>query len=286
MTEYTKTLISPSIGVQADIPVKKVTSGMGKIVLGAAASIFLVALTSRRVRKITKKILNKTVGHYSEEKETVQLDPTERATRRYMMNILLPIWIGAGFLDWYWHKKSSIETTAGTRESITHLTMLTEAGVPILAALFFEVNSGLLATMTGAWAAHEATAYYDVTYAGNHRDVTIPEIHTHTYLGVLPFCALSFMLVSHWEHVEAIFDKNKKADFTLRKKKVPLKPKAVLKIFALLTGGLAIPYLEELYRCLKAEREGFKVGSETPPHVHQRVDEYVTRKDKGLDRWF
>ena len=281
----TQTLSSPSIGPFGEKPEKRASAGLGKYVMAAAVGIIIFALSSKKTRKAAAETLNKTVGKYSEKKEEQELDPTERATRRYMMNIMLPIWIGTGFLDWYWHRKSSIETTAGTRESITHLTMLTEAGIPILAALFLEVNSGLLCLMAGAWAAHEGTAYYDVVYAGNHRDVTIPEIHTHTYLGVLPFCALSFMIVSHWDQVEAIFDKNKKADFSLKPKLVPLRPKAILRVISLLTGGLVIPYLEELYRCIQAERKGL-IGEDTPPHVNHKVDEFITRKELGLERSF
>lgn len=281
----TQTLSSPSIGPFGEKPEKKASAGLGKYVMAAAVGLVILALSSKKTRKTTALVLNKTIGKYSKEKEEQKLDPTERATRRYMMNIMLPIWIGAGFLDWYWHRKSSIETTAGTRESLTHLAMLTEAGIPILAALFFEVNSGLLITMAGAWAAHESTAYYDVVYAGNHRDVTIPEIHTHTYLGVLPFCALSFMLVSHWDQVEAMFDKNKKAEFKLRKKEVPLKPKAILTIVSFLSAGLVVPYLEELYRCIKAEKKGL-IGLDTPPHVHQKVEEFKSRKKSGLTRSF
>lgn len=283
--EPTQSLSSPSIGPFGEKPEKKASAGLGKYVMAAAVGLVILAFSSKKTRKAVAKTLNKTVGKYSEEKEKQELDPTERATRRYMMNFMLPIWIGTGFLDWYWHRKSSIETTSGSRESITHLAMLTEAGIPILAALFFEVNSGLLCLMAGAWAAHESTAYYDVVYAGNHRDVTIPEIHTHTYLGVLPFCALSFMVVSHWDHVEAIFDKNQKADFSLKKKIVPLKPKAILTVVSFLVGGLVIPYLEELYRCLRAEKKGL-VGVDTPPHVNQKVIEFKTRKKLGLDRAF
>jgi DNA-binding transcriptional ArsR family regulator len=121
---------------------------------------------------------------------------------------------------------------------------------------------------------------------GRELDVELLGCNVGVRMGVLPFCALSFMMVSHWEHVEAIFDKNKKADFSLRPKEVPLKPKAVLKIFSLLTSGLVIPYLEELYRCIKAEKQGLKIGQDTPPHVKQKVHEYVDRKKKGLDRWF
>ncbi len=61
---------------------------------------------------------------------------TDDAARRFLMYAILPIWSFAGFLDWLWHKQTSIETTSGVKESIMHLVMMAEAGVPILTGMF------------------------------------------------------------------------------------------------------------------------------------------------------
>lgn len=41
-----------------------------------------------------------------------------------------------GLADWWLHRSSDIEHTAGTRESVFHSLLLTEAGLPILLGLF------------------------------------------------------------------------------------------------------------------------------------------------------
>jgi hypothetical protein len=43
-----------------------------------------------------------------------------RATQNAILFGILPLWIVPGFLDYLMHRKSSIETTSGTHESLIH----------------------------------------------------------------------------------------------------------------------------------------------------------------------
>ena len=83
----------------------------------------------------------------------------------------MPLWIGAGLADWYLHRRTRIEDTAGPRESALHSLMFAETGVPVLLGLFCEVNAGVIATAAGAVATHSATAYWDQSYAEPRRRV-------------------------------------------------------------------------------------------------------------------
>src|SRR4051812_31888353 len=76
------------------------------------------------------------------------------ATVRYLMYVLLPLWFVPGVLDWMWHRRTDIEHTSGTKESLIHSLMMTEVGLPILMGLFLEVNSLVLALMMGNLAVH------------------------------------------------------------------------------------------------------------------------------------
>ena len=202
-----------------------------------------------------------------------KLNETELATRHYMLSFVVPLWIGAGLLDWYWHRKTKIETTSGTKESIIHAMMMSEAGVAVMAGLFLEVNAGVLLLMLSAFGIHELTAFWDVAYASEHRDVRPREQHTHSLLEMLPFCAVSFMIIMHWDQFLALFgDKRKPARFALEWKKVPLPPAYIRTILAAITGGIALPYGEELVRCWQAEQKGL-VGVDTPLYVRERVAE-------------
>jgi hypothetical protein len=53
------------------------------------------------------------------------------------MYIIMPVWSLAGFLDWLWHRQTTIETTSGAKESVMHLLMMAEAGAPILTGCFW-----------------------------------------------------------------------------------------------------------------------------------------------------
>ncbi len=108
----------------------------------------------------------------------------DRATRRALLYFVVPLWLGSGLADWWHHRRTHIERTAGAYESLLHLLMLAEAGVPSMLGLFLEVNAGVLATAYAALAAHEVTAFWDVAYAETRRRVTPTEQHVRSYLEV------------------------------------------------------------------------------------------------------
>jgi hypothetical protein len=192
-------------------------------------------------------------------------DP-EHALTRYLLYYMMPLWMAAGLLDWYWHKDTDIEHTAGTRESLIHLLMFTEVGVPIILGLFFEINAGLLSTMAGALFTHEATAFWDVAYATEHRHVKTREQHTHSFLEVLPFMALSMASCLHWDQFRSIFHiGGERPDWNLKLKKRRLPLPYLFGIAALIAGGIVLPYGNELLRCWKARREPHFSGACLPP---------------------
>ena len=78
----------------------------------------------------------------------------EPAVRVALLYGLLPMWMAVALLDWWHHRRARIEETAGTRESLIHCLMLAEGGLPLLLALFLEVNAPLLALMAVAFLAH------------------------------------------------------------------------------------------------------------------------------------
>jgi hypothetical protein len=54
----------------------------------------------------------------------------ENATRRLLLAGAMPPWLGAGLADWYLHRRTRIEQTAGPRESALHSLMFAETGCP------------------------------------------------------------------------------------------------------------------------------------------------------------
>jgi hypothetical protein len=81
--------------------------------------------------------------------------------RTLLMYFVLPLWLAAGFADYLCHRAAHIERTSGWKESLLHLLQFGEMALPILAALFLEINAGVILLMIVCLILHEATAYWD-----------------------------------------------------------------------------------------------------------------------------
>ncbi|MFG2177577.1 diguanylate cyclase [Streptomyces abikoensis] len=174
------------------------------------------------------------------------------ATRRMLVGFVVPLWIGAGLADWWLHRRSGIERTAGTRESVIHAVMLTEAGFPVVLGLFCQVDAGVLAWALLGLCAHQATAFWDVAYAEERRRVTTTEQHVHSLLETVPLMAVLSLTALHWDQALALFGRGPaRPDFRLRPKARPLSGRARAGVLASVALCIAVPYAEELWRCAR-----------------------------------
>lgn len=177
------------------------------------------------------------------------------ATRNLLLFFVVPVWQAAGLLDWWQHRRTRIETTAGTRESAIHALMMSEAALPSLLGLFYEVDASLLLLTAGALVAHELTAIWDVSYAENRRRVTPTEQHVHSFLEVMPLMATSLLFALHWNQAAAMLRLDGDAPrFALRGKRQPLSPRYRVGLLASLVACVGLPYAEEFLRCWRANR--------------------------------
>jgi hypothetical protein len=178
----------------------------------------------------------------------------ESALLRYLMYGVLPAWFVPGLLDWYQHKRTDIEHTAGTRESLIHLLMMAEVGVPVTVVLLCEVNPLVLTVILASIAAHEATALWDVTTAEKSgREVTPWEQHIHSFLESMPIMAASALGCLHWRDVRQLLKGvRSRGAWRLRPKRKRVPARYLAGIGAAIVATIAVPYGEELTRCLRA----------------------------------
>ena len=176
------------------------------------------------------------------------------ATRRYLMYVLLPAWFVPGVADWWMHRRTHIQSTSGTRESLIHLLMMAEIGVPILAALLLEINPPVLVLMAAAVVVHEATAWWDVQVAVDSDRAVVPtEQHLHSFLEVIPFMAFAGIGCLHWRPLQELLRGGSgRASWRLRLKENPVPAGYTGSVLAAITAFIAVPYGEELVRCLRA----------------------------------
>lgn len=181
----------------------------------------------------------------------------DETTRRYVMYAVMPVWSLVGFLDWLWHRQTKIETTSGTKESVMHLLMMVEAGIPILTGLFLEMNAGALALMSAGWLAHELTVAWDVSYTISRRPIYPREQQTHGYMQTIPFNVVVTLACLHPEQFLVLFGLGpEKPDFKLRFRKPPVPLKDFAAIVACMGLVSGLPHLEELWRCYRAQQSG------------------------------
>jgi hypothetical protein len=167
---------------------------------------------------------------------------------------VLPLWLAAGALDWALHRNSSIETTSGTRESVLHLLMLAELGIPVLAVLWLEVDAAVLALCATGFVLHELTVYADLKWSVSRRNISPLEQMVHSAQEMLPLVGLALLAVAHWDEVLALVGVGTSpAGFALRPKAVPL-PAPYMAAALAGCAVVALLFLEEWVRCLRGRR--------------------------------
>ncbi|HEX3647875.1 MAG TPA: diguanylate cyclase/phosphodiesterase [Pseudonocardiaceae bacterium] len=177
-------------------------------------------------------------------------------TLRYLLFGLLPAWFVPGVVDWLLHRRTDIEHTAGTRESVIHSLMMLEVGGPIALALLCEINPLVLVIIAGAIGAHEATALWDVrTAERSGREVSPLEQHVHSFLESLPFMATAALTCLHWDQLRMLArGAHGRRAWRLRWKQPPLPAGYLGSVGGAIALLVALPYGEELYRCVRAAR--------------------------------
>jgi hypothetical protein len=189
---------------------------------------------------------------------------TERAVQACMVGLIIPVWIGAGLLDYLCHRRTRIETTSGTRESLLHLIMLCQGGPMALAPLVLEANAGLIALLAAFYFAHQATAFLDVDSTVSERLVTPGEQLVHGYLEGAPFCIATLYMAMNWNQTLALFGLNaERPRFALCGKQPVVPVRDVAMVTAAVIALDFLPHVEEFARCLRARQSGL-TGRDTP----------------------
>jgi hypothetical protein len=178
-----------------------------------------------------------------------------RIAEAALLYFVLPLWLVAGVADYLCHRATHIERTSGYRESLLHLLMFAEVAVPLLAALFLEINAAIILLMIAGFVLHQATALWDVSFAIDKRYVSPVEQHVHSFLEMLPLMGIVIVVILHWPQFLALFGAGPEdARFTLSLKHQPL-PWSYVATFLIAVMLLEVmPYAEELVRGLRKAR--------------------------------
>jgi hypothetical protein len=183
-----------------------------------------------------------------------------------LLYFILPLWLAAGFADYLCHRASNIEVTSGYKESLIHLLMFSEAAVPLLAAIFLEINAAVIAAMIAGLIAHQLTGLWDLAYATDTRYVSPVEQQVHSFLELLPLAAVLIVIILHWPQFLSLWGLGSEtARFSLALKQDPLPWSYVTGFLCAVLAFELLPYLEELARGLRARKQARIDGNKGVP---------------------
>ena len=139
-----------------------------------------------------------------------------------------------------------------------HLVQFSLVGLPVTAGLFLRANAGFFLVAALCILAHHAVAYIDVRYADNKRGIRPREQMVHSFLELLPITAFLLLAAAEWPQFLALLGMSpEKPVFALQLRIMPLFYVAVILAGAFLSN--LAPYLEELWRCRRADKQKLRI---------------------------
>ena len=177
------------------------------------------------------------------------------AAEAVLLYFVMPLWLLAGFADYLCHRASRIEITSGYKETLLHLLMLIELAIPLLAAIFLEINALIIAAMIAGFVAHQLTALWDTTFASHKRRITPIEQQVHSFLELLPLMAMVIVIILIWPQFLSLWGLGSEPghyELVLKREPLPWMYVAAF-LFAVLLFEV-LPYMEEFVRGLRSRR--------------------------------
>lgn len=172
-----------------------------------------------------------------------------------LLYFVMPLWLLAGFADYLCHRASRIEITSGYKETLLHLLMLIELAIPLLAAIFFEINALIIAAMIAGFIAHQLTALWDTTFASHKRLITPVEQQVHSFLELMPLMAMLIVIILNWPQFLSLWGLGSEPghyELVLKREPLPWIYVATF-LFAVLLFEV-LPYMEEFIRGLRSRK--------------------------------
>jgi hypothetical protein len=173
------------------------------------------------------------------------------AAELIIMAGVIPLWILAGLVDWWCHRRTAIERTSGLPENVFHWLLFAEAGVALAAVGLLDITASVLLLVVAGFVAHEITTFIELRYTVPRRDVRPLEQMVHSFMEILPLVMLALLAVMRWDQVLALFAAGTPG-LDLRLKPDPWPPGYLLGVAGAVLLLNVLPLAEEGWRCLRA----------------------------------
>jgi hypothetical protein len=181
----------------------------------------------------------------------------------FLVWVVYPLWLIAGFLDYLLHRKTRIERTSGPKESWLHVAQFASLGIPLILLTFLMVTPLVITIVSGTLVTHTALSIADVSYTEGRRYISPLEQHAHAFMNVLPLVATGIAVMLSWNELM-------NAGWVIESKSDPIPRLSA----GLLVGSYFVfagtPILEELIRTSRGFRHHQVKDS------HERDESYDT----------
>jgi len=172
--------------------------------------------------------------------------------------VVFPFWIAAGFVDYWCHRRTAIESTSGYKESLLHAVQFVQIAVAIGIALAFRIDSAVLVVLFALVLVHAATDVWDVAYTSSRRYIAPLEQHAHSYMETAPFIAFAIAVLLSWNDVSFLGGDSRTGEVWVLRADSLNRGALVEVVVGLGLAGLAIG--EELWRTWTAYHDAVQLG--------------------------
>jgi hypothetical protein len=136
-----------------------------------------------------------------------------------------------------------------------------QVGIPIVLGILYRINVLVFLLCVAAWVAHEFVAHWDIATATNVRNVSLWEVHAHSYLATIPFYLIALIAVLNPDTVIKTLTLDWAGQLKLVPLEHPIGGNDYLKMYlGLMTVICVVPYTEELIRCIVVKRKLERAG--------------------------
>ena len=156
-----------------------------------------------------------------------------------------PAWLLAGAGDYWCHRRSAIERTSGSGESLFHVAQFATIAIIVLGVALLEGSFTAYVIVGAAGVLHTVLSYFDVRYTERRRYISPLEQHVHAVMDIVPLVAIALYIVLEWPDGQS---------WAVRLRSPMLEPLEVATLFVsvfVVAGG---PVIEEMVRTARATK--------------------------------
>jgi hypothetical protein len=112
-----------------------------------------------------------------------------------LVYVLYPLWLVAGAIDYWCHRRTNIALTSGITETWLHIAQFITIAIIFFGAVLLRPTLPMIALLGTSVVLHLVLSYIDVAYTAPKRYISPLEQHVHGFLDVLPIVAVCLLAI-------------------------------------------------------------------------------------------